>query len=347
MKIFRILKEDDSEHAAERRLEKEWELGPNTPLEGLKAHALFNFLVDNSDLTPITNQEKKELTELESKLVELQNQLTELEKNGEDTEDIEDEIETIQDDISELTSRDDVYKIVPTGEFYDMTEFEVIDGGLEGNRYAVGDESEVKSSAEERVEQLIDEIGYEGFSDGFARSYIDTDKVVDYAEDVYNDDVYNNPEVYLDDEDRMLSSEQNEKISVLNYKISRLEENISDLEDKLGGDYEEEVKEKIEQLEKIIDEYNEEISDIEDDPDGDWPEEVIEEKIAQMLRRVQKDPENFLEEMGSRFEDFIDKDKFIEDVIDADGYGHTLNGYNGSIDEVYINNILFYVMRID
>ena len=43
----------------------------------------------------------------------------------------------------------------------------------------------------------------------------------------------------------------------------------------------------------------------------------------------------------------IDKDEFIQDVIDTDGYGHTINSYDGSADEVTIQDQLFYVMRID
>jgi hypothetical protein len=43
----------------------------------------------------------------------------------------------------------------------------------------------------------------------------------------------------------------------------------------------------------------------------------------------------------------VDKDAFIQGVIDADGYGHTINSYDGNADEIYINDTLFYVMRID
>jgi len=348
MKKFQILREDYSDEAAERRLDKEWDLNENTPIEGLKAHALFQYLVDNNDLTPMDENDKKSLSELENQLSDLQAQLAELEKNGQPTEEIEDEIEVIQDEISEISNVDDVYKIVPTGEFHDMTEFEVIDSGLSGNRYAVGDASETQSSAEERVEQLIDEIGYDGFSSGFAASYIDEDKVVEYARDVYNDDVYNNPEVYLDDDDRMLSEKQNEQIAVIKYKVSKIEENISDLEDMLGDEEtDSDIEKKIQQLNEAIEGYEDEITEIEDNPDGDWPEELIEEKIESMLYRVRRDPHGFLEEMGTELEYYIDKESFIEGVIDTDGYGHTLNGYDGSIDEVYVNNILFYVMRID
>jgi hypothetical protein len=45
------------------------------------------------------------------------------------------------------TSYIDVYNIVPSGSFYRTTEFEVIDNpDVEGNRYAVGDDDEMKES---------------------------------------------------------------------------------------------------------------------------------------------------------------------------------------------------------
>ena len=54
-----------------------------------------------------------------------------------------------------------------------------------------------------------------------------------------------------------------------------------------------------------------------------------------------------METFGLSWSHYVDKDEFIQGVIDADGYGHTINSYDGSADEVYVNDELFYVMRID
>jgi hypothetical protein len=54
-----------------------------------------------------------------------------------------------------------------------------------------------------------------------------------------------------------------------------------------------------------------------------------------------------MNEWGLEWNEYVDKDAFIKAVIDEDGYGHTLNGYDGSADEVTIQDELFYVMRID
>jgi hypothetical protein len=50
---------------------------------------------------------------------------------------------------------------------------------------------------------------------------------------------------------------------------------------------------------------------------------------------------------GLEWDRFIDRDEFIKGVVEADGYGQTLNGYDGSADEVKVGDKWFYVMRID
>jgi hypothetical protein len=53
-----------------------------------------------------------------------------------------------------------------------------------------------------------------------------------------------------------------------------------------------------------------------------------------------------MSEFGLEWENYIDKDEFVQGVIDADGYG-VVNGYDGNVDEIRVNDTLFYVMRID
>ena len=347
LRIARVLN-DRREKAADRRTENEWQLGPDCPEEGLKAHALLEWLVDQLDVDSRTPEQTARLMMLEELLPQLQEQEIELENEGEDTSEISDRIYEVENEILDLSDKIDVYNIIPTGDYYDMDEFEVIDAGLDDRRYAVGDEDEVKTSCEEKVKQLIDDIGYEGFSRGFAQSFIDAQQVADYAEDYLGEDVYNNPEVYLDENDRQLSESQEREISVLKYRISKTQKEIENLGNVL--DVEENdwsITDKIEELEDFIKEFEGEIEDIENDPDGDFPDDLIQEKIDDLVDDVRRDPEAFLNEHGLDWENFIDKDEFIQGVIDADGYGHTLNGYDGSADEMNVQGNWYYVMRID
>jgi hypothetical protein len=259
-----------------------------------------------------------------------------------------DEISDVEDELSELQDKIDVYNIIPTGSYYDTTEFEVIDSpDLDGRRYAVGTEDEMKSSSYEVVENLIDDIGYEGFNASFARNYLDEDKILEVAEEIYDNDVRESPESYLDEDDRMLSDDQEEQINQLKYKISQAEEMIANFENDMDGENDDELQEGIDELQEKIDEMNDEISDIESSPEGDFPEHLIEREVENRLDDVKYDIEAFLNNFGLEWKYYMDKDAFIEGVVEEDGYGHTLNHYDGTSDEVKIQDEWYYVMRID
>ena len=343
LRIQRVL-EDRREEAQERREENEWALGPDCPEEGLKAHALLDWLVDTSDVEVMTNDDRLELQRLIDEKERLE---TEYNEDENVRRDILDTIDEIDEEIDEIQSKVDVYNIIPTGNHYDCTEFQVIDGGLDDRRYAVGDEDEMQNSAYEYVENLIDDIGYEGFNKSFAQNYIDEDAVADEAERIYDDDVRDNPEVYFDDSNRELSDKQVEQINILKMRIEKNKEFVESLESQNEEYEDEETQEKIDEINETIEEFENEIEEIENDPNGEFNEEMIEDKVNELVSAVRRDPEWFMSEFGLQWSDYIDKDDFIQGVIDEDGYGHTLNSYDGTADEVYVNEKLFYVMRID
>ena len=332
--------------AQERREEGEWTLDGDCPDEGLKAHALLKYLVSNQDASVITNEDRITIQRIKDEIETLK---TEYDEDENPRVDILDRIEELEDELDDyLTSYIDVYNIVPSGSFYRTTEFEVIDNpDVEGNRYAVGDDDEMKESCEEAIESLIDDIGYEGFNAGFARDYLDEEAIADYAEDVYDSDVRDNPESYFDESDRMLSNEQEEKIEILNRRIEYNTETIKKLEEQMDGENDDLIQEKVDELNELSEEYSSDIEDIEEDPEGDFPEDMIDEKVEDLVSNVKNDPESFMSDFGLSLSDYVDKDAFIQGVIDADGYGHTINSYDGNADEIYVNDTLFYVMRID
>lgn len=344
LEIRRILNQR-MEEANERRLDGDWDLdNPNIDEDGLKAHALLEWLVGNNDVEVLTNEQKIEIQRIKDEI----ERLTEEYDNSEDVRtDLLNRIEELEDELDDYEEFIDVYNIIPVGNFYDTTEFEVINNSVDDRRYAVGTEEEIQSSCETYLEELIDDIGFQGFNQSFARQYIDGDKVMEYARDVYENDVRDNPEVYLDESERMLSGRQEEQIEILERRISKVKETIDKFESRMGGEDDDWIQEKIDELEEKIEEYEEEIEDIKSDPDGDFPEELIEDKVDDLVDGVRRDPESFLYELGLNWNEFIDKEEFIQGIIDADGYGHTINSYDGNADEIYVNDQLFYVMRID
>jgi hypothetical protein len=343
LRVQRILNQREEE-AQERRLDNEWELGPDCPEVGLKAHALLQYLQENERLTVLDNNDRADMLRIQNEIEELQRRYDEDENVRTD---LLDEIETLEEQLEEYETWIDVYNIIPTGSHYDTTEFEVINADIDDRRYAVGDEDEMQSSAYDAVENLIDDIGYEGFNSGFARQHIDTEAVVSYAEEVYDDDVRNNPDAYFDESERQLSDEQDEKINILKMRISQTQKLISNFEQQYGDEDDESIEEKIDELTDMIVEYDDEIDDIENSPEGEFPEDLIDDKVQDLISDVRRDPEWFMGEYGLDWSEYIDKDDFIQAVIDADGFGHSINSYDGSADEVTVQDQLFYVMRID
>jgi hypothetical protein len=330
--------------AQDRRDENEWALDGNTPDEGLKAHALLEYLVDNEGVSILSNDDRIEIQRINDEIERLNN---EYDADEELRGDLLDEISELEDKLDDYADYIDVYNITPVGNFYDTTEFEVIDSSVSNNKYAVGDDDEMKSSCEDYIENLIDDIGYEGFNAGFARQYLDTEAIISYAEDVYYQDVNDSPDSYFDDSERMLSNKQEETIEILRKRIEYNANTISRLEEQMDGENDDDIQEKIDELNELSEEYIAEIEEIEEDPDGDFPEDLIDDKIKDLVSDVRYDPESFMESFGLSWSEYVDKDEFIEGVINADGYGHTINSYDGTADEVYVGEKLFYVMRID
>lgn len=344
LEINRIINQR-REEAQERRLDGDWELSnPDIDEVGLKANALLNYLVDNGDAQVLTNEQKIEIQRIKDEIERLN---TEYDNSDDVRTDLLNQIEELEDELDDYDSFIDVYNIIPSDSFYDTTEFEVIDSEVDNNRYAVGTDSEMQSSCEEYIENLIDDIGYEGFNAGFARGYLDDDAIASEAEDIYENDVRDNPEAYFDDSERMLSDAQEERIRILEYTIQKVNNTIDQFESMMDGENDDAIQEKIDELQERLEEYTSEIEEIKDDPEGDFPDELIDDKVSDLVSEVKRDPEWFLSEFGLNWDDYVNKEEFIQGVIDADGYGHTINGYDGSADEVYVNDQLFYVMRID
>ena len=334
--------------ADSRRADGEWNLGPDCSEEGLKAHALFEWLSDNDDIEAVTNEDRAEIDRLEGEISTLETLYDEDENTRTD---LLDQISELEDELEELKLKVDVYNVIPEGQHYDMSEFVVIDADLGDRRYAVGTESEVLSSCEDYVEGLIDDIGYGGFNESFTKNFIDEDEVLRYAEELYENDIREAPEAYFNDEEKELSRDQEEKIQILKERIARCEEMIDSFESEKGENdeiegYDDEIQEKIEELQDSISEMEEEITEIEEDPDGDYPQELYDERVKERLDDVRRDITSFMEEWQLDWADYINKRDFIEGIIDADGYG-MMNGYDGNCDEVSIQNQTFYVMRID
>lgn len=245
-------------------------------------------------------------------------------------------------DVGEVDEDETLDELTFRGHYYDMDLFSV--GMME---YAVGTEYETDQSCKEYIEELIETEGIESFNTDFVKQYLDKKDLQNYAADFFGDDIYNYPEGYFDEEDRMLSNKQREQVEILQMRLDRLKQSIQQFEERSEGPNSEWFQKKIAEFEEVINEYEEEILDIQSDPKGDFPDDLIEKRIEETVLWASNNPWQFIDEYSVDWEQFIDKDEMIEEAINLDGYGHFLAKYDGDAHEVYSDGELFYIMRID
>lgn len=333
--------------ADERRVEQEWAQTPDIGDEGKMAWAVLNYL-ENEGGNVRDREQDERLLEIQTELDRLN---AEYEVDPEFREDIYDQINDLEEERDEILEMLDVYYITPkTYEHYGLQQFEVIHDDFYGQSFAVGTEDEVNDAMKDYVESLIDDIGITGFNESFWKQHLDHDAIEDHARDSYTYDVEENPDSYLNEEDRLLDSSQIEQIKIYKDKINKVRINIDNLEEILGmtddEDESDDIQTKIDDLEENITEMEEEIESIESNPEGDWPDDLKEERIEQLVDYARRNPENYLDEQGYNAAEFVNREEFIEAVIDADGYGQ-LSPYDGSYEIFEVMGEDYYVFRID
>ena len=254
--------------------------------------------------------------------------------SGEKAQEYGEDLGNLEDDLENAES---VYDLIPTG--YDTNDYAEFEYG--GAEYLIATEDGADEYAYERVDNLLDDIGFQGFNPGFLESHIDGDEVANYFEDVFWDDVNESPEDYLDeDDDRELTKEGKDRIDDLKEEIGEYQEQLEDTEDTTE---EEELRGLIEELEETIEVIEE------DDDYYEWTQEAKNEYVDRRMGEVRDDPLNWLRDFGmeEQMENFVDREGFIEDVISSDGRGHTISNYDGEEGEVVYNNDYYYIYRMN
>jgi len=332
-----------------RRLGNIWD-PEDTDDEGIKANALFKFLVDNGDVEVLNNEDKEKLKEMNTELERLENE-------EEYTEEIEERISEIEDEISDLGEDEgDVYDLNPMRwTHYGLTTFEVLLPGFKNNEYTVGTSEEMDDAALKYAKNYIDDVGMDGFRNHFVENYIDEDYLRDYIREWYEDDIWQNPEVYFNDDDFELTAEQERRISKLENYISELEDYISDLEEKQNEAYDEledpeEYDKKYYEIQKMIDEVEEKKDKAQDEldsiePDDEPSQDMVDDKLEGIVNRYMRDPMNFIKVHSLNLENFVDEDELAQGLVDEDGWG-VMNGNDGTYDEVEFDGEIYYIMKV-
>lgn len=318
-----------------KREDDEWSIENQDPV-GLRAQALLVYLSNNEDIEILDDETKQKISEIKQKIEDLDEQVGN-ETDEDRKQELVDEISELEDELSEYDNYVDVYSLYPNGGYYDLVSFIPLIDGIENQEYAVGNGSEVESSAIEYVKQLIDDIGIKGFNQSFVEGYIDTDRLISYVDN--ESYVRDNLEDYFDDSDKELSSEQTQRIKELKNTLEEKQMESNELDMTLP-----ESKEIYDELQTEMDDILSEIDDIESSPDGDIPEHLIQEKIDALNDDIERDPMSYIKDRDLDIGDFVDEDEFAQAVVDSDGYGQ-LSSYDGSYDTIKIDGVHYYVFR--
>lgn len=334
--------------AQERREIGEWDLDVIDDSEsiGAKAHAFLTYLEENENVEIMTPEIKLRIREIKIELDNI-NRLIDQVTDQERIEELNEKKIATEELIEEYSDYIDVYNIIPEGRNGSMALFSVVgtDGVGDNEIYAVGTDEEATETAKEYVKSTLDEVGLEGFNASFVGNYIDFDAFEGYLKEFFEEDVYGNPEMYLDESQRELSFEQEKKINELEAEWESLNEKESETED------EDEIQEIIDR----IDEIKDEIEEIKENPEGDFDEDAIEDVLNGLVSEHSQDPQNFY---GSFYGDgeyskfltrngLIDLDELIDGVIETDGIGHSLNSYDGTDYDVSFMDTDYKVLRYE
>ncbi len=198
----------------------------------------------------------------------------------------------------------------------------------------------------ENVKDLLDDIGLKGFSEDFVKEHINLRRLNNFVYQNISDNVYDEPDAYAETSEMTLSFRQKQYLEFYEIKIKKLQGMLKDESD----------PEKIDKLMSDIQATEKKIEYIYENPEG---EEVDEDKIDEIIERLynlaKNDPLDYLREFGGLSEkgmleflvnqDMIDMDSLVRDVVDTDGYGHTLNTYDGSENEIMFGDTLYYILN--
>ena len=237
---------------------------------------------------------------------------------------------------------EDKYYINPNGRatYGFGKQYEWLGGGngFNPNTYDVYTEDEADDAAKVAIESMLDDMGYESFSEWVYEDALDTQSWISWLQDFYDDYVREDPESY--DIPLELSNQQMKQVQQLQANLDSLNKRLETEE--LPDDQYEQIESQIEDLEEYI-------QNIKDDPQGGYDESAIENEINDRVSEWEDDIKGFISNYGydkNFIMDFIDTDSIVNTVVNSDGYGSLLNSYDGDYDTYNINGTEYYVMRV-
>jgi hypothetical protein len=287
---------------------------------GLSTLALYDYLI-RTEYEEKTPEDSQRLQELYAE----KERLEEIERETEDDENLT-ELRAIDVEIEEIENRIDVYDLHYEGNHYYLPTFKLLTkDGESRETWAVGNEYKTDKTAYRMAEDLIDDVGIDGLRQSFVENYIDEEELKDYFRESEEDNVRENLEDYFDEDE-------------FEYEDPKVQERIDEIQ---------ELLEDSENLsEEEYDELNEELDELKDS-DKTVPESLIDDKVESLVDDLVSDPVELIKNYGLELQNFVDMGALIKGMVEEDGYGHTINNYNGNEETVEFNNETYYIFQID
>jgi len=302
-----------------KRESGEWDADGTLDMIGLCANALFKYLI-YSEYEEKTPEDSQRLQELYAE----KERREEIETETEDDENLI-ELRAIDAEIEEIEGRIDVYDLVYDGKHYDLLTFKLIKGDdFSIEKWAVGDEDDTERTAQEAAEQYIDDVGAENLSEWLIKDNIDEEEFRDYFRDGEEEYVRENLEDFFDEDDFEYDTEVQDR-------IDEIEEMLEDSENLSQEQY---------------DELNEELDELKNN-EKTVPEDLIERKVEEMLDDKSYDIIGTCRDYGIELSQFVNEDELAQGMVDADGFGHTINSYNGNEDDIVFDEETYYIFQIE
>jgi hypothetical protein len=235
--------------------------------------------------------------------------------------------------------KEDKYFIYKTkyGGYGNSNMFEWLGDSLFESEWVVYSDDDIESAAYEKIKSDIEDLGYEAFGTSVWENNLDMSEVRRWLYDIHEDAVRNDPDDYGIEKE--LSQQQEKYLVIYTQKIERLNYKLENEE--LTDEETEEIEEEITSIEDIIEE-------IKEDPEGDYDEDIIEEVVDSFVEENSRDFPSYLEDMGydSKYLlEFVNIDGVCEDILRDSDYGEILNGYDGTDNEIKVNDKWYHVMR--
>ena len=295
------------------------------------------FRYTGSKMDEIEKEKKRKLNL--RKLDELRDQNAWDINNGEDISIRTEALYTTLDSNGTPAGSEDKYFILPDnyGHYGSGRVFTWLGENDYESEYVVYTRDEADKAAQNYVEDLLDDMGMDAFSNWVFENNIDNDYADRWLKDYYEEMILEDPEGY--EVSLTLSSEQQRYVDISKERIKKQQERLKN--EQLTDEQKKEIEDYINELDVLIE-------DIEENPEGEYDDEVIDD-MAQSYADDQIDNIlEFLKDMGydSKWivNNFINVDGIVEDIIQSDGYGF-MSSYDGEYSTEYFDGEDYIVIR--